>query len=393
MADPYLHVAQRQLANRIRTEGVAVVVRDILVPLAAAVMLVPLVRPTFLAFLDEPGADRADGIRAVVLRAAVVVVGWMSIEVYSALIRGPHRDVLALLPVDPRAVVRAELLTVAASRWWITPGAAIALSPIALAGDALAWVVAVAVIGSCTALGITGGALAHLLAIEVAESPSMAGVLDLIRGSNPRPVAAFLYAPGALLVASAGLLGLASEAVPAAAAGDPRAIGLAFAPAVGAVVAWPLARGLADRTWFRGTAVVSEIDARYAAVDAPADASQVYLDWLARFVPAGWRVYLLDDLRHGWRTRRTLVTAGWLLGLLAAGVGWTEAADGPIRAASVGIAAGFVVAANGVLLAKDVPPFLRGGLPRTGPSPVAARAVALAAWAAPGIGLGAISVA
>lgn len=358
-----------------------------MVPLLAGAILVPLVRPTFLWFLDQDPGTWGEGMHQVVFRAAVVVVGWLSLDVYGALIRGPGRDVLAVLPIDAAAVARAELIQVAASRWWLIPGAALVLSPVAVAGAPGLWAAAVLVVAGCFALGLTGSALAHLLAIRVAEDPRFAGLLDLVRGNNPRPQAAFLYAPGVVLVACGGLLGAASAAVPGVVAGDPKAVLFALSPFVGAALAWLPVPALAKRTWFRGSVVLSEIDARYATLVDPTEAARVYLDWVVRYLPAGWRPYALNDLRHGWRARRTLISLAWLVGLVALGAGWTDAASGPARAAAVAVMGVFLVAGNGVLLARDEPAFLRVWLPTGGVSAVAARGVVLAAWTAPPVAL------
>lgn len=357
--------------------------RDVAVPLLAGLVLVPLVRPTFLWFLDGPASAWGEGMHQVVFRAAIVVIGWLSLDVYGALIRGPNREVLTLLPIDAAAVVRSELVQVAAARWWLVPGAALLLSPVAVAGAPALWAVSIGVVAGCFALGLTGSALAHLLAIRVSEDPRFAPLLDLVRGNNPRPQAAFLYAPGAVLIGCGGLLGAASAAVPGVVAGEPVAVALALSPFLGAALAWLPVPALATKTWFRGTVVLSEIDARYATLTDPIEAVRVYLDWTVRFLPAPWRPYALNDLRHGWRSRRTLVSLGWLVGLVALGAGWTEATSGPARAAAVAVMGVFLVAANGLLLARDEPPFLRAWLPPGGFAARAGRGMVLLAWAAP----------
>lgn len=390
--NPYLRAAIRSVRNRARAEGPLVVAAQLAVPLAAAAMLVPLVRPTLFAFLDRPG-QLDEGLAQITLRAALVVVGALAIDVYEGLIRGHGRQVVSLLPADPSGVSIAEVLRIAAARWWLLPTAAIVLSPIAAEGHVRHYAAALVVVAGCVVLGLWASAAAHLLAIGLAESPAAAPILDLVRGNNPRASAAFLYAPGALVVVCSAVLWQASSSVPAAAAGDPVALLSLLAPVGAALVAGAGVPYLARRTWFRGTVVLSEIDARDALIADPRDAGRVYLDWTTRWLPASWRVYALDDLRHGWRSRRTLVTGSWLLGLLAAAAGWTDPAAGPTRAAGVAIGAAFLVAANGVFLAADEPAYLRVWLPPRLVRAMAARGAVLAMWAAPPIGLGAAAVA
>lgn len=391
--DPYIAAWWRQRVNRARAEGAVAAARAVLVPLVAAALLVPLVRPTFLAFLDGDPVRWGDGMRGVVLRWSMVAVGWLAIELFGALVRGHGREVLAILPVDPALVARAEIVRIAAERWWLLPCTGLVLSPVAIAGAPGLWAAGLAAIAACALLGLGGGALAHLLAIRVAESPAWAPILDLLRGHNPRPQAAFLYAPGAVLVASAALLVAASRAVPRIAAGDPTALPLLALPALAGVLCLAAVPGVAREAWFRGSAVLAEIDARYATLADPAEATRVYLDWAVRFLPAPLRLYALDDLRHGWRTRRSLVTGAWLAAALAAGAGWTADPSGPARVTAIVVAAAFVVAANGVLLARDEPPFLRAMLPRAPTPSAAARLLVLTAWALPPVALGATSVA
>jgi hypothetical protein len=391
--DPYIQAALAQRRNRLHAEGWLATAGSLAIPLIAAAVVVPLARRSFLGFLDDPPATWADALGPLALWTAIAVVSALSLDVFSRLIRGADREVLSLLPIEPAQVVRAQLLETAAARWWILPTAAVVLAPVAAEVGFAQWAALLAVVAGCVALGLTGSAVAHLLAIEVAESPRFAPWLDLLRGSNPRAQAAFLYAPGALVVATGALLGLAAYSVPAAATGDPVALLSLASPFGGAALAASFVPGLARRAYLRGTAVLSDIDARYAIIEDPREAGRVYLDWAVRFLPAPLRVYALDDLRHGWRTRRTFVTGGWLLALVAAGMGWTEAASGPIRAASVAVAAVFVVGASGVLLAADEPAFLRVWLPPRGLAGALARAVVLAAWAAPPVALAAAAVA
>lgn len=390
--DPYIRGWLRQVRNRARVGGVPGALRGVLVPTLAGLVLTPLVRATFLGFLDGNPSLWGEGAAQVVLRASIVVVGWLSLDVFGALIRGQDREVLAVLPVDAAGVVRADLLRVAVERWWLVPGAALVLSPIALAGAAGLWIAAVVSLCGAFAVGLTASGLVHLLAVRIAEDPRWAPLLDLVRGHNPRPQAAFLYAPGVVLLGVGALLIQASRAVPAVALGDTAGAGWLALPFVAAAVAVAPIPALARAAWFRASGVLSEIDARYATLADPGEALRVYLDWMVRFLPSPMSRWALDDLRHGWRTRRTLVTGAWLAGLLVFAAGWTDQAIGPPRAAVVAVLAVFLVAANGVLLARDEPAFLRAWLPDDGGRP-AARWVVLWLWAAPVGGLGAISVA
>jgi len=391
--DPHIAALWRQRTNRARAEGIAGLARTVLIPLVAALAVVPLVRPVFLGFLDLPRALWGESVQAMVLRAALVVIGWLALDVYSALLRGPHRAVLAHLPVDPAQVVRADLLRVAAARWWLVPGAALALSPIALHGAVAMWAWALVALAGAFALGLTASAAVHLGAVRIAEDPGWAGILDMVRGSNPRQQAAFIYAPGVVMIGAGLLVSRAAEGVAHAAAGETVGGLQLLLPWIGAVICAVGLPRLARAAWFRGAAVVSEIDARYATLADPLEERRVYLDWVVRFLPATVARHALNDLRHGWRTRRTAITGAWMASLVAFGAGWAPAAVGPTRAGVFVVLATFAVAVQGPLLDRDVTPFLRHWLPAAGLDAAAARLLVSMLWCAPMAVLGALSVA
>jgi hypothetical protein len=381
VSDPYLTAWTRRVRNRARGEGAAGLVRAIVVPLATVAVLVPLVRRLFLGFLDGPASEWPESVAQIVLRAQIVVVGWIALDVYGAVVRGRDRDVLALLPVDAARVVRASLVSIAVARWWLVPGVAMVLAPVATAGAVEVWLAAVVALVAAFAGGLFVSAPVFLLAVFVAEDDRFAPLLDLLRGHNPRAQAAFLYAPGLVLLGVGALLVPSAGAVPFAATDPLAALALLLPILPGLLGLWFLP-DLARRAWLRASIVVSEIDARYAALADPEEARRVYLDWTVRWLPATVGRWVLADLRHGWRARRTLVTGAWLLGLVAFAVGWTADPAGPTRVTVVVVLATFVVAANGVLLAGDEPRFLALWLPR-GAAGVGARLGVLLAWTAP----------
>ncbi|MEN0068315.1 MAG: hypothetical protein AAGA48_39715, partial [Myxococcota bacterium] len=323
-------------------------------------------------------------------------VGWLSIDVYGALVRGEHRSVYALLPVDPAPVVGVQLRDVARRRWWLLAGAAIVLSPIATAGAPALWGAALAVLAGAFALGLTASALVFSFAIAAAESDRLAPLLDAIRGPNVRAQAAFIYAPGVVLIAVGGLMALSSQAamvVATGAMGPLVWVGLPFVLA--ALALWPLP-ALARRTWFAGTAVIAEIDARDAALADPEEALSVHLDWSVRWLPRRVALYALNDLRHGWRTRRTLVSSAFLLGLVVLAVGWSDDPTAPYWVVASVIPASFLVAANGIWLDVDEPAILSTWL-RSDPAEQLPRLLgrlwALVLWQWPVGFIGAIGVA
>lgn len=351
-----------------------------LVPLGVSALLLLVVQPVFLGFLAQPD-DLADGLQGIVLRLGIVLVGAVALDVYTALIRSPSRAVYDLHPVDAGQVVRFEVGRTALARWWMVPAAGVLLLPVLVAGHALGYGLALVALVGVWLLALTGSALTHLGAVWAAEAPAMEPLLDAVRGSNPRAQAAFLYAPGAALAACGGAVWLASVAVGQGAVGELTWLPALAVPFVFATLAWlPLAR-LGNATWARASAVLSDIDARYAVIEGESDdALRVYLDWSVRFVPNPVRRYLLKDLRHGWRLRRTLITLSWLVAALGALAGWSVASASPLLALTVGVFGVAVVASNGVLMERDQPAFLRQWMPPDVGASLLARGLAVFLW-------------
>ncbi len=388
----YLRTWRRRRKNRAATVGWLGWLQGVAGPTLATALLIPLFDQIFLSFLHHPPDLWGEGVAGVVLRAGIAVLSLLALDVFTAVIRGPDRAVLTLLPIDSAAVVRYEIIRVATERWWILPALAALLSPIALAGAPALWGLGLVVIAGAWAMGLCVSAAVHLLAIDVAESPSWAGLLDLVRGHNPRSQAAFLYAPGVVLLVCGLVIGQGAYAVPRIVAGEVLPALWLLAPPIFAAGAWSQLGRLAQGSWFKGSAVLAEIDARYAALADREEGLRVYLDWLVRFLPKGIALFALKDLRHGWRGRRTLISGAWLVGFGGFVAGWTESTAGTERAALVVIGGVWLCAALGVLLERDEPDFLQAWLPPGGVDRWAARALVLAVWLQPCVWLAAASV-
>jgi hypothetical protein len=379
--NPYLQVHSRRRRNRLRATGRVASLGRWLVPALAVVVLVPLVRPVFLSFLDLDRESWGAGLEGIAVRVGAVLIGVLALDVYTALIRSPDRPILDLHPVDPAQVVVFEVVRVAEERVWLLAVLALLLGPIGWEGSFGAWLAVMAVALGSFALGLTASAAMHLVAVEVAESPWWGPLLDMGRGVNQRAQAAFIYAPGVVLAGAGGLVILASWGVRQAWAGQPAALLLLTVPFAGAILVWiPVAR-LANRNWFRATAVLADIDARYAALGQREEERRVYLDWLVRFLPPLVGRYALKDLRHGWRSRRIWLTGPWIAGVAAALAGWSGAETAPGAALFLVTAAVWFFATVGVLMDRDDPAFLLEWLPPEPGPRWAARLLVLVLWA------------
>ncbi len=378
----HVRTYRRRAANRRRDEGLVPTLARWLAPVAATALLVPLAQPVFFKWLTGSPKGWASGLEGYLLRAGCFIVAWMALDLYAALIRSGDREVLALHPVDPAEVVTAEALAVAAERWWLAPAATALLIPVGMAGHWAAVGLAAALLLGAQILGIAASAMVHLLAIEAAESPAWEGVLDFVRGTNPREQAAFIYAPGVVLGGSALVVSQGAHAAAQLAFADgPSSLALWLVlPAVLAAGCWMMVPGLAQRSWFTASGVLADIDARYGALADHEEGRRVYLDWAVRFLPTGWGVWALKDLRHGWRHRRTWLTGAWFAGVAAAMAGWSGAELAPASAGFIALASAWLVGAVGVLLEADEPDFLRAWLPDGGLARRGARWLVLTAW-------------
>jgi hypothetical protein len=356
-----------------------------------AVALVVLFRQSFLVFLDQAPDRHGEGVEAMLLRLGLLLVGWVAMDVYTAIIRSPDRAVLAILPVDSASVVRFEVSRVAMERWWAVPLFLALLIPVGIESSWWLWMLCVPMLMGNWLLALTASAMVHLLAVEVAEEPRWEGVLDLIRGRNPRAQAAFIYAPAIVLLGCGFVVSGTATVVRSVIAGDLLA-GFWFAvPVALALVASLPLNGLAERNWFRATAVLAEIDGRYAQLRDAEEAKRVYLDGLVKWLPASWRPYALRDLRQGWRARRTAVTGAWLLGFAAAAAGWTADPSGPVRATLIAVVSAHLCGVVGVLMAANEPVPLRAWFPVSNQSR-RARMVVACAWLQPIVWLPGLSV-
>lgn len=382
MADPRLYarlyatLRRRRRAERVRTWVVATLV---------TALLVPLVRPVFLHFLGAPERT-VDGLREVWIRAACVLLITCGLAVHASVLRGAARPVLALHPVDPVAVVRAELREAAGAQLVVLLGLAGVLCPIAVELDVWAWTLGVIVLLGAWASSLVVSTLAFLAAVDVAERPSFAPLLDALRGNNPRPQAALIYAlvPTGLVAGEAVML--AADGASRVWAGQPGGWVTVSLPFVVAAVGAPLIAPLSSRTWYRASLVLAEIRARYERVLDPEDARRVAWDWTVGRLPADVAREAVLVLRSGWRERRGLLSAAWLVALAAVVVGWTVDPIGPTRAALVAATGPWLVGVPALLAARDEPTFLHTWLARSGRARGLGAAWATLCWSAPTLG-------
>lgn len=327
--------------------------------IAVVLALVPLVRQGFLHFLEGPEAARRAGLEAVTLRAALGLQLALGLGVHGRVLRGRLREVLGVHPVQGGAVVRAALGELALERLPWLAGIAVVLAPVALELGTLDWAASVTAVATASAFGLMAATVALLGAVRAAEDPAWAGVLDLVRGNNPRAQAAIVWALAPSTLVGGYLALMAASGAARVGAGDPTGWGLVLLPLAATAAIWPLLAWVRpDETWHRATVVLAEIRERYATVETEEEARAVYLDWTAARLPEGVRRWAIEALRAGWRTHRGWVSGQILIGLLAVGVAWTGDPSAIPWAAATAGAGGALAGATILRLALDEDPFL-----------------------------------
>jgi hypothetical protein len=301
-----------------------------------------------------------------------VLTGVLALRGYDLVVRGPDRGTLDLHPVPARAYARARLWRAAREGLPVTATALVFLVP--LAGRPVPFAAGVLLLVGASLAGTCLGVGVNLAAPGLGAEPALAGVLDALRGANPRAQAALLWAPaGALFLGGLGVLG-ATAALEQALLGVPAGWLGAALPLLGAALGLRLARVDANRL-ARLPAVLGEVEASWSAAEAAEEGSAVYLDWMVPRLPAAWRRETLRVLRHGWRAERGWIGVGFVGAAVAAASGFAN----PDRAGRATLVVLGTAAAIGLL-----GPRLRGAEPawllRALPTPGRARGLAVALW-------------
>jgi hypothetical protein len=379
VANPYISTWKKRRRNRASHLGLFRGF-SLLLPLIAVVLAAPMLRDVFLSFLDRP--DRiGPGIAAFSLRLGWFCCAAMSLMTYSALVRGKERAVLDPHPGDPVLLLRYLIIRCGVEQFGLLICAIAMLWPVAWAGHFMAFTAGAVVVTVGWFMGLLVGFPVHLGAVWAAESKSLAGLMNALRGGNPRLQAALIYAPGFVL--AMGGLGVWSASVWAELWLEPHGSAIWFwwiMPVSLAILSLGLTGPLARGFHYRTTALLSEIDSYYARLEDPEEAQAVYLQWAVRVFPASWKPYLVQDLRHGWRSLRSWITGAWGLGLLVAFS--VPAVEEHAFVTSLALAGGAMLLAGGVgvRLAVTDPEWLDCTLPFKTALRLRARFVVVALW-------------
>jgi len=334
-----------------------------LLPLLAVLLAAPLLRDVFLSFLNSSDPV-GPGIAAFSLRLGWFCCAAMSLITYSALVRGKERAILDPHPGNPVLLLRYLIVRCGVERLGLLVCAIAMLWPVAWAGHPQAFFAGACVVSVGWVMGLLVGFPVHLGAVWAAESASLAGLMNALRGGNPRLQAALIYAPG--LVLALGGVGVWSVSMWAEgwliSSGETLWVWWVFPGALAfaaLAVTGPLAKGF----HYRATALLSEIDSYYARFEDPEEAKVVYLQWTIRPFPEAWKPYLMQELRHGWRSLRVWITGAWGLGGLVALTVSSDETQAFASCLALSGAALLLVGGIGVRLSTSDPAWLDSTLP------------------------------
>jgi hypothetical protein len=376
-ANPYTRIHRLQRRHRWRTHPWEAT-WPWLGPILLGALASPLARPILFWFEQRGEEDFAPGLAGLSLRLGLALCGAGILVVHEQVLRGLERRILDPHPVEPGALVTAMGRQLLLGTGGLAVGSLLLLAP--LASRPLALAMSASVLLGGWLCGLALGFLAQLGAAWLAREPSMARILDLVRGSSPPMQAALIWAPGLAIAACGGALIGATQGLRVTLEGAPMAAAVLALPFALAAAGWSLVPALARRTWYQATTVVAEVDAAWAQVEDPEAARRVYLEWAVRWAPRSLRAHLLRALRQGWRARRTWVTGAWGLGLLGAVAGWTAAPDAAARALLVSGSAVAVLAALAIRMETGDPAWLSRALGLERSHLVVARAIVVIAY-------------
>jgi len=286
--------------------------------------MLPLVKEALFGFLPGEGdavpvAQWSTSLTAVASRIANLVAAAVILHSYSDLVRGPDRAVLDVHPIRSKELVAAIARHTLRSRLYLPAMGAILLLPVAIAGGWPPYLGAVGLVLSGWLAGLGVGFMVHLGGVWAAYSPTLASLLDALRGDNPRMQAALIYAPGVALAIVGISVEIAAIGLGAALSGWTVGFLWLGIPAIVGFVAWSTVGRLAERYYVKASLLLAEVDGAWGQVEQVETASEVYLQRLGNGKPETLRA-----LRLGWRSLRIYATGGWVAGVVVAIFSWSS---------------------------------------------------------------------
>ena len=269
-----------------------------------------LLREPLSVYLLNNTANRLDQL---LFRTGAVLVGMTALQTYTDVVRHPERFIFGVHPIRSQLFLRSVATQQLLHSFWYVLLSIGVWSGVSI--DWIGWIVAYVI--SAWIGGIGAGYAVHLGSVWAAKASVMSGILDSIRGANPREQAAFIYAPGVVLALMGVGLIFGAGATRLAIEGRMGFAAWILAPLAIGIAGWFTSLRLAEVHLIRASMVLSDIDAHWGVVEEAEDESAVYLDWLAKDNPHRLRL-----LRQSWRLHRWITIGLWVLGSVVALMQW-----------------------------------------------------------------------
>ena len=295
--NPYQHVRTLR-TQRSGTHRIQVVVYCTVVLTVIFLLSTPLEQ-----YLSGPQGPQR--LEQMLFRVAALLVSLTTLQTYGDVVRHPERSIFAIHPVRSTLFMKhVGQMRLESSVLWLVMAIGIWKD---VSADWWPWITFYLV--SAWLGGIGAGYGIHLGSVWAARAPSIAGVLDSIRGQNPREQAAFIYAPGVVL----GVVGLAlivgAGATKLVIEGQIQWVWWLTMPLLLGLVGWIAALRLAPSQLIRGGMLLTDIDAHWGMVDGEENPREVYLEWTSQDDPNRLRL-----LRQAWRMHRWITFVSWSMG-------------------------------------------------------------------------------
>ena len=252
-------------------------------------------------------------LEQLLFRTGAVLVAITALQTYNDVVRHPERSIFGIHPVRATKFLTSVSVEQCKHSMWyavLAIGIWTGVSP-----EWLPWIVGY--VGSAWLGGLGAGYAVHLGSVWAATSKQMEGVLDSIRGENPRAQAAFIYAPGVALAIIGVALIFGAGATRLAIEGKFGFAAWILSPMIIGLLGWFTALRLANVHLIRAGMILADIDAHWNIVEDSEDKGAVYLDWLAKRNPHRLRL-----LRQSWRLHRWVTLGLWVVGGVTALMHW-----------------------------------------------------------------------
>ena len=174
MSRTYLDVFALRRRRRREVDGLWVMAGRVALALTVLLLLTPMVSSSFLYFVERPYRQAIPGLQEAWFRASLLVMVVLALDVHATVLRGQARDVLSLMPVEPRRVVVAELVPVVVCD--VVPVWVGVVVPV-LVGEVVVVAEVVGVVVGVTVLVLVGVAVPEVVGVVAVVADDVGGLV------------------------------------------------------------------------------------------------------------------------------------------------------------------------------------------------------------------------